>query len=565
MQKQILKTFFLLALFLAVPRFVLATGTYLDFHDFPATSSALYPAAGSVPGDSLLWQYRSGVTNNLPSVGETWGASWMSKTIQSDGYHVFWIDDYDAQYQCSSHGSVSTFNYLDISPSGRNGNALRQVITGGYNADPVCAAFPNGGASDGEGPTGGPPCGCPPNGTQLFNKESYTGSSQIYTGGPVGNSYINFHRINDIGTSPQRVTTPYNAVAGANRMYVYVYQPSCQVNGSSNGPADYTKYLQQTYQMGLFLDGNSTGAHQYYNFYTQGGGWAKMQIEETTNGDNNGDQVTRCIPDMLQGNSVLAPQSNPNNVSTGLWQWYMTTLPYNGQCTPPWQILVDNIAFDNDTYTPQNQTTISNISVMYNDSSKTWEISFNDEYKNLSPSQADATYQVKYSTTGPITNENWNSATPVNILPSSTFGIDARSDGIFAKWNTYTQGVWAPFNLSSTDANNLTPGQTIYFAVLDISQQGCPLNPSGVTGVTTGSACTQTPNDTIHPSSIGYPYSSTPGNGEGGRTYATNPTYFDWADDQNNLPYIKRISYTLAGTTSSDTTPPAAPSGFSVI
>ena len=518
-----------------------AIGDYLNFHNFSSNKGA-----GTAPKGSSAWQYSSGVTNNFPANNESFGAGWLTNSILSDGLHWFWIDDKDSLYQCTSHGTISTFNYLDVTPSGRNGNALRNVITGGYTADPICTVdgvIVSGSA--GQGPNGGPRCGCPSYGTQLFNRESFTGPSQIYTAGTLGNSYLYFHRINTTGAGAQRVTTPYNAVAGANRMYVYVYQPSCASNGSSNGTANISQVLQETYEFGLFLDGNSTAEHQYFNFYTQGGGWAKMQVEETTNGDNNGDQATRYIPGMIQGNG--STQSIPNNNSTGLWQFYLTTLPVSLPCTPPYQILIDDIAFDNDTYTPQNQTTISNIAVMYNDTSKTWEISFNDEYKNA---YAYSTYQVKYSTSSPITNENWNSATPVNILPSGTFGIAARSDGLFQKWNPNYQGVWAPFNLSSGDAAALSAGQTVYFAVLDVSQQGCPLNPSGITGITTGSACTQTPNDTII--TVGYPYGPAPGitygpgNGHGGRQYATYPKLFDWTDDQNNLPYIKRISYTLS-------------------
>ena len=524
MQKQITKFFLFLTLFLIVPRFANATGTYLNFNDFPVTADA----PGSVPGDSSTWQYSSSVTNYFAgNPAESFGSGWLGKTAQSDGVPWFFTYSKDLVGKCYDHMGVDTYGYLDIASNGHSGNALRHNITGGLPISSFSGICPNS-----------------PAGTPLYNKESYTNSNQIYTGGKIGLSDIYFKRIDapsrSIDTASQRIFTPYDAVAGANRMSAYIYLPA-ETNNGSGKPAKSLASLQQTYQMGLFLNGDSNGFHHYYNFYTQGGGWAKMQIEETTNGDNSGTYAwsgyTRYIPNMLKGGSQT---SEYGDTTQGLWQFYFASQPYAGMATPPWDVKIDDIAFDDDTYAPQNNETISNIAVLYKEASKTWEISFNDKYKNT---YSYSTYQVKYSSS-PITNENWNSATPINVLPDVGFAIDARNDGKFQKWAPDYQGVWAPFKLSDADTNNLAPNQTIYFAVKDISQVG---------------GNTQVPNDTIL--TTGYPYDQP---GRGGRDYSLYASSFDYANDQAALPYIKRISYTLADNISADIASPAAPTALSV-
>ena len=105
-----------------------------------------------------------------------------------------------------------------------------------------------------------------------------------------------------------------------------------------------------------------------------------------------------------------------------------------GKASPPYDILIDNIEFTTDTYTDQNNETISNMAIMF-DGTDSWEISFNDKYKN---SGADhATYKLRYSLTGPTTNENWSSATPALIQADTRYYIQSRSDGKFQKWWPY--------------------------------------------------------------------------------------------------------------------------------
>jgi len=460
-----------------------ATGVYLDFNDFPIST-------GTVPGNSPVWEYSSRLTNDY-GYTESASSGWKSKIKLSDGLH--WFFDYNRNGHCYDHMYADTYGYLDIVAKGHTGNALRNVITGGL---PALASDTN--------------CG-PTLGTSLHNRESFTGPSQVYTIGKVGHSYIYFKKINVIGSS--RDVTPYSQSVDSNRFSVYIYLPP----EATNGVGGYGNPLSQTYQVGLFQDPAQTGYHHYFNYFTRGGGWTKIQIEETTNGDNGGNGTTRYIPNFLKTT----------------WQWYMTTLPYSGIAIPPYEILIDDISFEKDTYTNQNNVTISNLAVLYKHSDRTFEISFNDKYKKT---DAFSTYELRYSFS-PITNENWSTATPVSTIADNRFYIQSRNDGKFQKWWPDGQGVWTPFKLTVTDTALLDRGVTIHFAVKDISQTDgnltVPVN--GINGYW--------------------------GARKGGRPYDLQPANFVYADDKDALPLIKRISYTITTNLPPLTTnlPPLAP------
>jgi hypothetical protein len=357
--------FFILLVFLPVNALA---GVYLNFDDFPVTT-------GSVPGSATGWEYSSSVTNNYPANNESSTSGWK-QTTDSEGDGIDWF--YRHKFgSCYDHIGVDTYGYLLITDQGHSGNALSFTITGGKVAEST---------DDGS---------CVSNGTELYNLESYSGTGDIYTGGAIGHPYMYFKKLNTGLTA--RDTSPFSAASSANRFSMYMWRP----NERSNGVGGYNNPVSETFQIGIFRDANSTGYHHYFNYLIQGGGWAKIQVEETTNGDNGGDGSTRFIDGLLES----------------AWQWYWTTKPYSGAETPPYTYLIDDIEFSVDSYANQNNETISNIAIMYKDNGSSWEISFNDKYKNA---YAYATYEIRYSFS-PITNENWSSATPAEIQQDSRF------------------------------------------------------------------------------------------------------------------------------------------------
>ena len=235
-------------------------------------------------------------------------------------------------------------------------------------------------------------------------------------------------------------------------------------------------------------------------------------------------------------NGGYAPASSIPGYVANVHGFYFAYGDYEGQFMTPHSYWLDEIQFETDSYAPQNEETIFDMAVGYEPASNTWQIGFNDKYGNNSGG-AMSSYQIRYSF-NPITNENWANATPGHILPYPHFGLEDRTDGGFQKANTYAyRAVWAKFKLASAaDDSAFQASKHIYFAVKDISQN--PNNLKQINPSLTGAMAGQ------------------------GRDYAGNPTlYNDYANDVNNLPYIKRIDYVLPGATS-DTTVPRSPAGL---
>lgn len=471
--------------------FLVAVGTcqastYLDFDDFPVSTGT--------PGDNDIWEYVSYMTNTNPGDTELDTSGWQMKTSASNGRHRFFLTKFQDANPCDTHYGVNTFGWLQITADGHKGNALEYFVTGGLL---------------GMDTSGGP---CVAQGTELYCKEAYSGAGDVFTGGDVGHPYIYFKKTNEELT--QRDTTPYTEATTANRMSLYVKRPY-----RSNGTGGYNVPVRGTAQIGLFRDPASTGYHHYLNAYTQGGGWEKITIDETTEGDNASDGSNRYIPNFL----------------TTAWQFYITTLPYMGYATPPYSVLFDDISFENDTYANQNNQTIICISIMKKDDLNEWEVSFEDKYANA---EAHATYELRYSLTGAITNENWSSATPVHVFADARYHIAERTDGKFPKWWPYYAGVWAKFSLGSADYANLSAGETIYFAVKDVSQN---IDMTPIVSIDDGYRAS------------------------GGRDYAGYPALFSTIEDEVELTYIKRVSYSIPtpGSTPYDSPTITGPADFS--
>ena len=395
--------------------------TYLNFDDFTPT------AGNDTPASTSVWHYRSDISANA-------SAGWRTSSRLSDGYNQFY--QYSFIGTCDpGHMGAEYFGFPDIAAGAEcySGNCLRFTITGQKDPNTNCSTSL---------------------GTPLYSKEQYVaagGPSAVYTGSDkIGMAYAYVSKDNGVS----RDTSPFSSIADVtnkNRVSIYVKLPP----GENNGTGGYNNPVSGTFHFNPFTDPNNSGQHFYNTSYLEGktNGWAKIEMDETPDGNNAG-----------QGNSIYYP-----NLLHTMWQLYFTSLPYDGGDVAPWHMWVDNIEFTNDTYANQNVETINGLSFMYNnDSNKTWQVSFNQKYVNQT---SFGTYELRYSFS-PITNENWASATPAHIQADSRYYIQDRTDGKFQLWWPYYKGVWAPFRLASSgDEALLTAGTTIYFAVKDITGQ----------------------------------------------------------------------------------------------
>jgi len=466
---------FLFALLLTV---TMACAQFINFNDLPNTNQ------DSIPGSSLNWIYTTTETNPDSDfkMTEYDNAGWRAASPypeDSDMYNSFYL--YVNGYN-SPHMGYSTWGYLEIdSLNSVIGNSLRYLVTGGKNTN-----NPNG-------------VGLPVSTKEQYLRYLENDSNPIATGGEVvGHPYLYF--VNSSSSSNQY---RLDGAVGNNRLNLYMYLPSSVEMGTGG----YQKSPPKTISIGYFTD---FGGHWYHEYYVQGGGWVHLVVDahpytNNTWGADDYPYPSRGIRDL--GSTYF----------DNMYRFYITTRSYEGLSNVPYSVWFDEFSFENDTLT-QNNETINSPSILYNDSTNYWEVSFNDKYRNNPNSWA--TYELRYSF-DQITNVNWDSAIQVIIKENSGFTIDQDSTGKFDKNTPYYPGVWAQFNIREDDEDSIYTGKKIYFAIKDVSQQ----NVNG-----------KTP--------IAY---------KKGRDYNAYGSSFDYEGDSAALPYIKRIDYLIPGVSVIDT------------
>ncbi len=478
----------LFALLIAVPVFGQGKlmSVYQNFDSLPVT------AEKEIPGSGAGWLYTSHITNPDNNYGMTVykRAGWRNTAGYkgNDNIHDY-FNIYSSSAYNNPHMGFEVYGYLEIDGKRAvKGNSLRFAVTGGKNST-TCPSSSN----------------CNGNGLPLTTKEEYLdylaqGKNPVEAGMKVGAPYLYF-----MNTSLRSATVPFEGAKGANRLSLYVHIPddvSVGNGGTGIPPA-------AALDLGPY---NNIGGHWYNRVVISGGGWVHIMMDGHPQHNNAYSSADRYPYPSYSLRCMDTAYFNT------MHSMYFAFERYEGISTPPYSVWFDEIEFKYDSL-PQNDETIANAAVLYKSGTKSFEIGFNDKYKNNQYSYS--SYEVRYSFS-PITNDNWEKATPVMIQAHSGFGIKQNTQGRFEKWWPYYQNVWAPFKLaSSADEARLTPGATIHFAVKDISQ----VNGDG-------------------PQAVDSDYR---GAGKGGRDYQNQGATFDYAGDKPVLKLIKRIDYTVPG------------------
>ena len=484
MQKHITKIFLIPVAFLMLPNLasaeIYSVYALINFDD-------IQPNIGTsqLPNSSSVWQW------NLDSYqNDIW-----TNTVSHDGTSDY-IKRYSPPYN-NDHMGWENFGFLEIdNTKAVKGNSLKYTITGGKNSN-----YPNG------------------IGALVRNKSEYialdrstvingiAGMPYLYlTNGTVGSNA--FHQ-----PLAAAKTNPSN-----NKFTFYIKgDPSLTI-----GLGGYDKAPWTTWSIGTFSGtGYTGGSHYYHDFAINGGQWTKL--------------ILGSYPDW--NNAGFHPATQIVNYIPQFFGVYLANGNYTGTAMTPYSTWMDEFQFEYDNYAPQNSETINNIAIEYYPVTKIWEIGFRDKYWALN--QSKASYELRYSFS-PITNENWNSATPVHTQANPSFRIEDRTDGRFKRNNLSAySSLWAQFKLmSSADEDIFLSNKRIYFAIKDISQDLNDLhkiNP-GLTGNLVGN----------------------------GRDYINASSTFDYATDSQFLPYISRFFYDLPSDEIVDVVPPAAPTGLSI-
>jgi hypothetical protein len=444
---------------------------FLTFDDIPVTDP------DAVPQSSAAWDYK-------PEVALDKNGGWKQVNGYPDNPSVRNLFYTYSPTENSTHMGFESYSYFEIvgAPHALVGNCLRHVITGGKNQ--TTCPDPNDATS------------CLGNGLPLYNKDTYlaylaNGQNPAEGGMVVGNAYSYF-----TNTSPRDTPVPFPESQGMNVFSLYAKFPFSLDNDDGDvghpsatltvGP--YSHIPSSIVYDDPLLEGEVTG-HWYNHCYVRGPGWVHVTMSGKSE-HNNSFHSAELWP---------YPQRSMRDLRetffNNCYRFYLACHPYVGIATPPYEFLFDEMEFLSDPE-QRNTETISTLCVLLNDRLGSFEISFNDKYLTTTP----AIYEVR-SSFFPITNANWNQATPVHVLPEPSLNVSESTAGVVQKNAGGYRGVWAPFKLATQqDRDALVPGTTIYFAVKDISN----------------------------------------------RPYDTQPEQFDVSGDQAVLHLINRIDYFIA-------------------
>lgn len=478
-----------------LPVYAHAIGVYLNFDAFPTG------VEGKIPGNADGWIYTSKDTNTWTDFYDSqghWrvGPGYVGKAAGTKEFFRLNNNSYN-----NSHMGFQTFGYYDFDDKvAVRGKSLKITTTGGAYYSPgvnnVC---------DNLSQDGGYAPNCDYHGTEIHSKDQYiaemnAGHDPVYTGGVVGAPRMTFGN-EEFNMANYIMPQGY----GSNRLSMYIYLPNTVSNQGSITVND--KMFLTTFEVCPWNDASGT-AHWYHRFFTQGGGWAHIQVDTHPQHNNAWSNATMWP----------YPSSSIRNYGVDYWtttrQFYIQyaqLFEYSGLATPKYDVYLDEMEFQYDSE-PQNEETINGLAVLYRPSTTSFEISFSGKYTgNI---YDNSTYEIRYSLSQ-ITNSNYSSATPVQIQANTFFSIPANTTGIIKKYQAYRPTVWAPFKIAPEDEALLIPGATLYFAVKDVSQ-----DPNNL----------QIPNPAYN----------------NGRNYATYGNTFDYAGDAQALPLIKRINFLIS-------------------
>ncbi len=446
-----IKNLLIIFIFLFLVPNAFGVGPLIEFDDVAAST----PATPNTSNSSYTYAERGLGTDE-----------WTSTTqIGSSGYYMEfyrYLNTYN-----NDHLGWEAWGYSDIvSDFAISGNSFHTRITGGKSTE-----YPDG------------------QGAAIYGKQDYLDySGDPSSGTTIGVPYIYF------STTDGTLTQPFEGTTGADELSLYVHMPSSVIIDTGE------TYPNQTMSIGPYISG--TSGHYYHRAFISGGGWVHFIVDNHPNHYNGYGSCNDFPVDGCAFNSFAAV-----DYIQKFSHMYIALEPG----ATPSDYYIDNLEFRAlSGETDQNFETLNSPAVGFYDDGH-FELSFYDKYRD---ERSGMTVEIRYSKS-PITNENWSSATLVDIQEhSGGFTVTEVSPGQFRKANRYYRQVWAPFRLQSADEALLKPGDTIYFAFKDVGNLDGNGNPT--------QSCSHS----------------------GCRDYTSGN--FDWAGDSAVLHKIRTIDYVLS-------------------
>jgi hypothetical protein len=133
---------------------------------------------------------------------------------------------------------------------------------------------------------------------------------------------------------------------------------------------------------------------------------------------------------------------------------------------------IDELSFfstDNMVEPDQNDESINSLWIGYWSGKDFWEIGFQDGSYTTHNDTTNSTYEIRWSTS-PITNENFEVATPINARFYSGVSVTGvRGTSLIRRQSGWRENAWTRFELPDEVEQNYLK---VFFAVKDVSVKG---------------------------------------------------------------------------------------------
>jgi len=254
-------------------------------------------------------------------------------------------------------------------------------------------------------------------------------------------------------------TSRFPELQGKNRLTMWVLWPKSRDFVEDYQVSPTLSRPEITFSLYPFI-GTSKGGHYYHNISNiPMGGWTKIQFDAHPQHYNGGDRNPYSAFSVggyeHPGNGI----DYFNNISA-----LSFVANFHNTKGFPASINIDDIFSHLSLF--ENDETINNIAIGFDQQSKLFDIGFADKYRCT---KCNAEYLIKYSFS-PITQSNFEQAyTPLEVL---NFNRKHNNDnGHITKPNPGYNNIWAAVKVQNQHMPLLIDGTTIYFAIKDISDR----------------------------------------------------------------------------------------------
>lgn len=245
--------------------------------------------------------------------------------------------------------------------------------------------------------------------------------------------------------------------APANRFNIYIWYPASDQRhwqfkkGESRSP-------KKTLSWYPFIDTARSGHYYHHTTNRAYGSWVKVQFDGHPSHANHGE-----LPDTgwyTEGGMVTDSGTEYfERMASFSFRFHEM-----GGSASPYTLQTDRWTYEH--VSNENEETIANVGVGYDPERREFDISLEDKYRCRG---CEAKYQVKYSFS-PFTQRSFESSN--NLVKVKNYYLeDNQDEHVIVKPNPGYNQVWAKMVLPEDAVKRYLNGETLYFAVQDISER----------------------------------------------------------------------------------------------